>query len=167
MRTYTGPTPSAQGLAKPVYCVSSQQAQCHDYQAHCQKDCETGVVVHDGQHSPNLLKFFPRYSELELTAEFHPVFPLFLRDGLDVGVGSTGILPADKSRKQTCPRVIQFPLAVPPPTQLGNAMAIASHPEVVYDRPLLRRLAWSTLMAARGHRVNQTRLAQLQRGMAL
>jgi hypothetical protein len=167
MLTYTGPTPSAQGLTKPVDCVSSQQAQCHDYQAHCQKDGETGVVVHDGQHSPSLLKFSPRSSELEFTAEFHPVFPLFLRDGLDVGVGSTGILPADKSCKQSCPRVIQFPLAVPPPTQLGNAMAIASHPEVVYDRPLLRRLAWSTLMAARGHRVNQTRLAQLQRGMAL
>ena len=167
MRTHTGPTPSAQGLAKPVDCVSSQQAQCHDYQAHCQKDGETGVVVHDGQHSPSLLKFSPRSSELEFTAEFHPVFPLFLRDELDVGVGSAGILPADKSCKQTCPRVIQFPLAVPPPTQLGNAMAIASHPEVVYDRPLLRRLAWSTLMAARGHRVNQTRLAQLQRGMAL
>ena len=167
MRTYTGPTPSAQGLAKPADCVSSQQAQSHDYQAHCQKDGETGVVVHDDQHSPSLLKFSPRSSELEFTAEFHPVFPLFLRDGLDVGVGSAGILPADKSCKQTCPRVIQFPLAVPPPTQLGNAMAIASHPEVVYDRPLLRRLAWSTLMAARGHRVNQTRLAQLQRGMAL
>ena len=167
MLTYTGPTPSAQGLTKPVDCVSSQQAQCHDYQAHCQKDGETGVVVHDGQHSPNLLKFFPRSRELEFTAEFHPVFPLFLRDGLDVGVGSAGILPADKSCKQSCLRVIQFPLAVPPSTQLGNAMAIASHPEVVYDRPLLRRLAWSTLMAARGHRVNQTRLAQLQRGMAL
>lgn len=167
MRTHTGPTPSAQGLAKPADCVSSQQAQWHDYQAHCQKDGETGVVVHDGQHSPSLLKFSPRSSELEITAEFHPVFPLFLRDGLDVGVGSAGILPADKSCKQTCPRVIQFPLAVPPPTQLGNAMAIASHPELVYDRPLLRRLAWSTLMAARGHRVNQTRLAQLQRGMAL
>lgn len=167
MQTHTGPTPSAQGLANPLDCVSSQQAQCHDYQAHCQKDGETGVVVHDGQHSPSLLKFSPRSSELEFTAEFHPVFPLFLRDGLDVGVGSAGILPADKSCKQTCPRVIQFPLAVPPPTQLGNAMAIASHPELVYDRPLLRRLAWSTLMAARGHRVNQTRLAQLQRGMAL
>lgn len=167
MRTDTGPTPSAQGLAKPLDCVSSQQAQCHDYQAHCQKDGETGVVVHDGQHSPSLLKFSPRSSELEFTAEFHPVFPLFLRDGLDVGVGSAGILPADKSCKQTCSRVIQFPLAVPPPTQLGSAMAIASHPELVYDRPLLRRLAWSTLMAARGHRVNQTRLAQLQRGMAL
>jgi len=167
MRTHTGPTPSDQGLAKPADCVSSQQAQCHDYQAHCQKDGGTGVVVHDGQHSPSLLKFSPRSSELVFTAEFHPVFPLFLRDGLDVGVGSAGILPADKSCTQTCPRVIQFPLAVPPPTQLGNAMAIASHPELVYDRPLLRRLAWSTLMAARGHRVNQTRLAQLQRGMAL
>lgn len=167
MRDYTGPPPSALDLAKAVDGVSSQQAQSQDYQAHCQKDGETGVVVHDGQHSPSLLKFSPRSSELEFTAEFHPVFPLFLRDGLDVGVGSTGILPADKSCKQSCPRVIQFPLAVPPPTQLGNAMAIASHPELVYDRPLLRRLAWSTLMAARGHRVNQTRLAQLQRGMAL
>ena len=167
MRTHTGPTPSAQGLAKPADCVSSQQAQSQDYQAHCQKDGETGVVVHDDQHSPSLLKFSPRSSEREFTAEFHPVFPLFLRDGLDVGVGSAGILPADKSCKQTCPRVIQFPLAVPPPTQLGSAMAIASHPELAYDRPLLRRLAWSTLMAARGHRVNQTRLAQLQRGKAL
>lgn len=167
MRDHIEQTPSAIELPKAVDSQNRYKADRKEHQAHCQEDGETRVVVHDGQHSPSLLKFSPHSSELEFTAEFHPVFPLFLRDGLDVGVGSAGILPADKSCKQTCPRVIQFPLAVPPPTQLGNAMAIASHPEVVYDRPLLRRLAWSTLMAARGHRVNQTRLAQLQRGMAL
>ncbi len=46
-------------------------------------------------------------------------------------------------------------------------MSVAAYPEEVHDRPLLRRLAWSTLMAARGHSVNQTRLAELQRGKAL
>ena len=94
MRDYTGPPPSALDLAKAVDGVSSQQAQSQDYQAHCQKDGETGVVVHDGQHSPSLLKFSPRSSELEFTAEFHPVFPLFLRDGLE----SVLVAPA------SCPR---------------------------------------------------------------
>lgn len=155
MKSHTGKPPTGADLAKAINCVSSQQAQSQDYQAHSQKDGETRVVVDDGQHAPSLLH------------EFHSAFPSLMRDELDGGVESTVTLPAGNMCKQTCPRVIQFPLAVPPPTQLGNAMAIASHPEVVYDRPLLRRLAWSTLMAARGHRVNQTRLAQLQRGMAL
>jgi len=157
MRDHTEQTPPADKLSKTVDGKGGQQA-------HCQEDGETRVIVHDGQHSPNLLKFFPRSDELHLTDEFHPVFPLFLRDGLDGGVASTGILPADKSCKQTCPRVIRFPLAVSPPAQLADAMSVAAHPERVHDRPILRRLAWSTLMAARGHRVNQTRLAQLQRG---
>jgi len=148
MRDQTGQTPSAPDLAKAVDGVSSQQA-------HCQKDGETGVVVDDGQHTPSLLH------------EFHSAVPSFMRDELDGGVGSTDFLPADKSCKQTCPRVIRFPLAVPPPARLAEAMSVAAHPERAHDRPLLRCLAWSTLMAARGHRVNQTRLAQLQRGMAL
>ena len=167
MRDHIEQTPSAIELPEAVDSQNRYNADRKEHQAHCQEDGETGVVVHDGQHSPSLLKFFPRSSELEFTAEFHPVFPLFLRDGLDVGVGSAGILPADKSCKQTCQRVIRFPLAVPPPAQLADAMSVAAHPEEVRDRPLLRRLAWSTLMAARGNRVNQTRLAKLQRGIAL
>lgn len=51
-------------------------------------------------------------------------------------------------------------------SRIRTARKIAANPEQFMDRPLLRRLAWSTLMTARGHRVNQTRLAQLQRGMA-
>jgi hypothetical protein len=148
MQDYTGQTPSAPDLAKAVDGVSSKQA-------HCQKDGETGVVVDDSQHAPSLLN------------EFHSAVPSFMRDELSDGVASAVTLPAGDMCKQTCPRVIRFPLAVPPPTQLDNAMAIASHPEEVHDRPLLRRLAWSTLMAARGNRVNQTRLAKLQRGMVL
>ena len=80
MKSHIGKPPTGADLAKAINGASSQQTQCHDYQAHCQKDGETGVVVHDGQHSPSLLKFSPRSSELEITAAFHPVFPLFLRD---------------------------------------------------------------------------------------
>jgi len=163
MSDHSKQTPSAFDLFNAI----DGQRGYQTLQAPSHRAGETGVIVHDGQHSPNLPKFSPSSSELEFTAEFHPVFPMFLRDGLDVGVGSTGILPADKSCKQTCPRVIRFPLAVPPPARLAEAMSVAAHPERAHDRPLLRCLAWSTLMAARGHRVNQTRLAQLQRGMAL
>lgn len=148
MRDYTEQTPSAPDLAKAVDGVSSQQA-------HWQKDCETGVVVDDSQHAPSLLN------------EIHSAFPSLMRDELSDGVARAVTQPAGDMCKQTCPRVIRFPLAVPPPTQLDSAMAIARHPEEVHDRPFLRRLAWSTLMAARGQSVNQTRLAQLQRGMAL
>ena len=139
MSDHSKQTPSAFDLPNAI----DGQRGYQTHQAPSHRAGEARVVVDDGQHTPSLLH------------EFHSAVPSF------------DILPADKSGKQTCPRVIQFPLAVPPPAQLGNAMAIASHPEKVHDRPILRRLAWSTLMAARGNRVNQTRLAKLQRGMVL
>jgi hypothetical protein len=145
MQDYTGQTPSARDLTKAVDGIRSQQA-------HCQEDGETRVVVDDSQHAPSLL------------TEFHSAFPSLMRDELGDGVSSAATLPAGDLCKHTCPRVIRFPLAAPPPAQLANAMAVALQPEHVHDRPILRRLAWSTLMAARGHWVNQTRLAQLQRG---
>tara|TARA_R110000850_G_scaffold275758_1_gene415705 strand:- start:3637 stop:4104 length:468 start_codon:yes stop_codon:yes gene_type:complete len=151
MSDHSKQTPSAFDLPNAI----DGQRGYQTHQAPSHRAGEARVVVDDGQHTPSLLH------------EFHSAVPSFMRDEFDGGVGSTDILPADKSCKQTCPRVIQFPLAVPPPAQLGNAMAIASHPEEVHDRPILRRLAWSTLMAARGNRVNQTRLAKLQRGMVL
>lgn len=58
----------------------------------------------------------------------------------------------------------KLPQAEPSDQFLSDANTVAANPERAHDRPILRRLAWSTLMAARGHRVNQTRLAQLQRG---
>lgn len=145
MQDHTGQTPSARDLTKAVYGIRS-------HQAHCQEDGETRVVVDDSQHAPRLL------------IEFHSAFPSLMRDELGDGVSSAATLPAGDLCKHTCLQVIRFPLAVPPPAQLANAMAVALQPERVHDRPILRRLAWSTLMAARGHRVNQTRLAQLQRG---
>ncbi len=145
MQDHTGQTPSALNLTKAVDGKSSQHT-------HCEKGSKPRVAIDDRQHAPSLLR------------EFHSAFPFLMRDELGDGVSSAATLPAGQLCNHTCPRVIRFPLAVPPPAQLADAMSVAAHPERVYDRPILRRLAWSTLMAARGHRVNQTRLAQLQRG---
>lgn len=44
---------------------------------------------------------------------------------------------------------------------LADAHAIVSDPAQYHNRPILRRMAWVTLMTARGKTVNQTRLAQM------
>ncbi|WP_341204810.1 hypothetical protein [uncultured Sulfitobacter sp.] len=54
-----------------------------------------------------------------------------------------------------------LPQAKPSDQFLSDARMIAANPEQYHDRPILRRLAWMTLMAARGHSVNQRRLALL------
>lgn len=54
-----------------------------------------------------------------------------------------------------------IPQAKPSGQMISNARAVAANPEQYHDRPILRRLAWMTLMAARGHSVNQRRLALL------
>ncbi len=50
----------------------------------------------------------------------------------------------------------------PEPTRqfCADARQVVANPEQYADRPLLRRLAWMTLMSARGKVVDQTRLAQ-------
>lgn len=43
----------------------------------------------------------------------------------------------------------------------ADARRVVANPEQYADRPLLRRMAWATLMAERGHSVNQERLARM------
>jgi hypothetical protein len=43
----------------------------------------------------------------------------------------------------------------------ADARRVVANPEQYADRPILRRLAWMALMADRGQRVDQNRLAQM------
>lgn len=54
-------------------------------------------------------------------------------------------------------------LATPTSTQIASALAVVRHPERFEDQPGLRAMAWATLMATRGHRMNQLRIGQMQR----
>jgi len=54
-------------------------------------------------------------------------------------------------------------LATPTSTQIASALAVVRHPERFEDQPSVRALAWATLMATRGHRMNQIRIGQMQR----
>ncbi len=51
-------------------------------------------------------------------------------------------------------------------TRANDALHVATHPEIFFDRPSLRIAAWAHLMAARGRRVNQLRLTLDQRAAA-
>jgi hypothetical protein len=54
-------------------------------------------------------------------------------------------------------------LPTPRPTAefCANARQVVANPEQYSDRPLLRRLAWMTLMTERGNMVDQSRLAKM------
>lgn len=54
-------------------------------------------------------------------------------------------------------------LATPTTTQIADALHVVQSPETFCDQPSLRAIAWGTLMSQRGHRVNQIRIAQMQR----
>lgn len=54
-------------------------------------------------------------------------------------------------------------LATPTTTQIANALHVVQSPELFANTPSLRAMAWGTLMSQRGHRVNQIRIAQMQR----
>lgn len=43
----------------------------------------------------------------------------------------------------------------------ADARQVVANPEQYAHRPLLRRLAWMTLMTERGHMIDQGRLAQM------
>ncbi len=45
--------------------------------------------------------------------------------------------------------------------QVTDARSVVANPEQYHDRPLLRRLAWMTLMTDRGLTFDQNRLAQM------
>jgi len=49
----------------------------------------------------------------------------------------------------------------PTPTMSANARQIVANPEQYAGKPLLRRLAWATLMGERGKVIDQTQLAQM------
>jgi len=54
-----------------------------------------------------------------------------------------------------------IPTARPTRRFLADARQVVANPELYANRPLLRRLAWATLMAGRGCVVDQTRLAAM------
>lgn len=60
----------------------------------------------------------------------------------------------------------KIPTATPTSGLIANARTVVANPEQYHDRPLLRRLAWMTLMTARGCTVDQNRLAQMPVEMA-
>jgi len=60
----------------------------------------------------------------------------------------------------------RFPTTTPTVDLIADARAVVANPEQYHDRPLLRRVAWMTLMTARGLTVDQNRLAQMPVEMA-
>lgn len=58
-------------------------------------------------------------------------------------------------------------LATPTSTQIASALAVVQSPEQFCDQPGLRAVAWATLMATRGHRMNQLRIGQMQRNLRI
>jgi len=60
----------------------------------------------------------------------------------------------------------RLPTTTPTLGLIADARTVVANPEQYHDRPLLRRLAWMTLMTARGLTVDQTRLAQMPVEMA-
>lgn len=114
---------------------------------------EHGAAVDNGGDKPKLGK-----------NGFHPVYsPLLLRDDLGGGASNTKAHPAGELFHHNSPRVPILPLAVPPSQFCADARHVVSNPEAYAQRPILRRLAWATLMAERGGSVDQTRLAEMAR----
>ena len=60
----------------------------------------------------------------------------------------------------------RIPAAQPTVQFCADARQVVANPEQYHDRPLLRRIAWMTLMTARGLTVDQNRLAQMPVEMA-
>lgn len=55
----------------------------------------------------------------------------------------------------------RIPAAQPTEQFCTDARQVVANPEQYADRPLLRRLAWMTLMAERGRIVDQDRLSRM------
>ena len=55
----------------------------------------------------------------------------------------------------------KLPAARPTAGLVADARTVVANPEQYADRPILRRLAWMTLMSQRGLNVDQNRLAQM------
>lgn len=53
------------------------------------------------------------------------------------------------------------PTAGPSAQLCADARQVVANPEQYAHRPLLRRMAWMTLMTERGHMIDQRRLAQM------
>lgn len=132
-------------------------------------DGQRGVCVDKLKHFAN----FPN--------KFHSVvIPSVMRDELEGGVCGTALRPAIDVRKHHQSRVSFFPLAVSSAAgqhhntpqvpkgslagkMLDDALATVTNPAGCADRPLLRRMAWVILMAARGRKVNHAQLATMGR----
>jgi len=55
----------------------------------------------------------------------------------------------------------KMPKATPSAQFCADARQVVANPIQYADKPMLRRLAWVTLMAQRGLQVDQSRLAQM------
>lgn len=55
----------------------------------------------------------------------------------------------------------KLPTARPTAGLIADARSVVANPEQYAHRPILRRLAWMTLMSHRGLIVDQNRLAQM------
>ena len=55
----------------------------------------------------------------------------------------------------------KIPAAAPSAQLCADARQVLANPEQYADRPLLRRLAWMTLMTERGNMIDQRRLAEM------
>lgn len=55
----------------------------------------------------------------------------------------------------------RIPAAQPTTQFCADARQVVANPEQYADRPLLRRLAWMTLMTERGRIVDQDRLSRM------
>jgi len=115
-----------------------------------QKDRQTGVGVDSFKHDANV------------SDQFHPVgTPKLGRDDAGVGAVNTFTHPASELCQHDSSRDPRIPLAVPSPHFCADARQVVENPEQYADRPLLRRLAWMTLMTERGNVVDQDRLARM------
>lgn len=54
-----------------------------------------------------------------------------------------------------------IPAARPTEAFFADARQVVANPEQYADRPILRRLAWMTLMTERGNSISQARLAAM------
>lgn len=136
-------------MAWPVRSSAEHLAQNgnHAYQ----KSDQPPVIVDYFNHSVDPTQYFD--------TEFHPAFSFSGGMNTDGSASNTFTRPAGESCQHDSPRDLSVPLAVPRIS--ADARRVVANPEQYADRPILRRLAWMALMADRGQRVDQNRLAQM------
>ncbi|KPU84205.1 hypothetical protein JI58_04260 [Marinosulfonomonas sp. PRT-SC04] len=123
-------------------------------------DCERTDDCHANKNGERRVGVDGFDDNTHIFDSFHPADTPLWRDDAGSGVSSTVTHPAGELWHHDSPRALKLPLAVSP-THIADAKAVVANPDRYHDRPLLRRLAWMTLMTARGCEVHQNRLAQM------